>query len=54
MVFSGHENETSDPKLCTLQRAARAVRAKLKLALEVRATCDWVTPGVRAYQDEHQ
>lgn len=36
-TVSGFENETTDPRLSTLQRYARALDARVKLRLEVRA-----------------
>ena len=48
-TVSGFETEASDPRLSTLQRYARAVEGRLKLSLDLPATCDWVTVSTASY-----
>lgn len=48
-TVSGFETEGSDPRLSTLQRYARAVEARLRLAVELPAECDWVSRSTAAY-----
>ncbi len=48
-TVSGFETEGSDPRLSTLQRYARAVRARLRLIVDVPTHCDWVSPSTSAY-----
>jgi transcriptional regulator with XRE-family HTH domain len=48
-TVSGFEKESSDPKLSTLQRYARAVEARLLIKVEMPAVCDWVPSGFTAY-----
>ncbi|TWP45966.1 helix-turn-helix domain-containing protein [Lentzea tibetensis] len=48
-TVSGFEKESSDPKLSTLQRYARAVEARLQVKVDLPAVCDWVPTGFTAY-----
>lgn len=48
-TVSGFETESSDPRLSTLQRYARAVEARIRLTLEMPASCDWVSASTQAY-----
>lgn len=49
-TVSGFETETSDPRLSTLQRYARAVEARIRLSIEMPAACDWVSASTKAYE----
>jgi transcriptional regulator with XRE-family HTH domain len=49
-TVSGFENESSDPKVSTVQRYARAVGARVSVRVEMPAECDWVTPGTSGYR----
>lgn len=49
-TVAGFEKESSDPKLSTVQRYARAVEAQLTFSLAMPADCDWVSPASRAYR----
>lgn len=48
-TVSGFETESSDPRLSTLQRYARAVEGRLRLVLEL-PHCDWVSSSTTAYR----
>jgi transcriptional regulator with XRE-family HTH domain len=48
-AVSGFETESSDPRLSTLQRYARAVEARLLLKLHWDAECDWVRTRQSVY-----
>ncbi|NKE55360.1 helix-turn-helix domain-containing protein [Lentzea sp. PSKA42] len=48
-TVSGFEKESSDPKLSTLQRYARAVEARLLIKVEMPALSDWVSQGMTTY-----
>ena len=52
-TVSGFETEGSDPRLSTLQRYARAVKARLRLILTVPADCDWASNSTAAYGASH-
>lgn len=41
-TISSIENESSDPRLSTLQRYARAVEGQIHFGLAMPANCDWV------------
>ncbi|CAN5623018.1 type II toxin-antitoxin system antitoxin HigA [soil metagenome] len=47
-TVSGFETETSDPRISTLQRYARAVEARLEAKIHWEAACDWVESADRA------
>ncbi|WP_328811833.1 helix-turn-helix domain-containing protein [Rhodococcus sp. NBC_00294] len=47
-TVSSFENESSDPRLSTLQRYARAVEGQITFRLEMPAHCDWITTPDRA------
>ncbi len=48
-TVSGFETETSDPRLSTLQRYARAVESRVRLSVEMPAACDLVSASRSAY-----
>jgi transcriptional regulator with XRE-family HTH domain len=48
-AVSQFENESSDPRMSTLQRYARAVEAKIRFAIEMPANCDWITCRAGSY-----
>ncbi|WP_350318883.1 helix-turn-helix transcriptional regulator [Rhodococcus sp. MEB032] len=49
-TVSGFETESSDPKLSSLQRYARAVEAEIQFVVSMPANCDWVADRGRAYR----
>lgn len=42
-TVSGFETESSDPRLSTLQRYARAVESTISFRMDLPASCDWVS-----------
>lgn len=49
-TVSGFETESSDPKLSSLQRYARAVEAEIQFVVSMPVNCDWVTDRGSAYR----
>lgn len=48
-TVSGFETESSDPRLSTLQRYARAVQATIKFKMDLPAVCNWIRPSEATY-----
>lgn len=49
-TISGFETESSDPRVSTLQRYARAVGARIVARVDMPADCDWVSVGAASYR----
>ena len=48
-TVSGFETESSDPRLSTLQRYARAVEATITFKMDLPAVCEWVQQSSPPY-----